>query len=193
MDMPRTNYHKQREHIVEQLLREQIPLVRATSFFFYQKGSRFCEILYRLKYKGDKKLGEVMGRYIANELLSSGFFEDIDMLVPIPLHPTKLKHRGYNQSERIAEGMSRITGIPVITSCSERTKNTDTQTRKSLVGRWENVKGIFSLHNPQFFSGKHILIVDDVLTTGATIVAYASIFQEISNIRMSVCTMAVTQ
>ncbi|KAA6322082.1 hypothetical protein EZS27_028342 [termite gut metagenome] len=193
IDMPRTNFHQRREHFTEQLFREQIPLVRATSFFYYQKGSRFNEILYQLKYKNNPELGEVMGRYMAGELLSSGFFEGIDMLVPIPLHPQKLKRRGYNQSERIAQGISRVTGIPVITSHSERIKNTDTQTRKSAFERWENVEGIFSLQDPLFFSGKHILIIDDVLTTGATIMAYASAFRDIENVRISVFTMAVSQ
>ncbi|KAA6320833.1 hypothetical protein EZS27_029444 [termite gut metagenome] len=191
--MPRTNFHQRREHVTEQLFREQIPLVRATSFFYYQKGSRFNEIHYQLKYKNNPGLGEVMGRFMAGELLSSGFFEGIDMLAPIPLHPKKLKRRGYNQSERIAQGISRVTGIPVMASHLERVKDTDTQTHKSAFERWENVEGIFSLQDSRFFSGKHILIIDDVLTTGATITAYASAFRNVENIRMSVFTMAVSR
>ncbi|KAA6341326.1 hypothetical protein EZS27_010861 [termite gut metagenome] len=191
--MPRTNFHQRREHFSEQLFREQMPFVRATSFFYYQKGSRFNEILHQLKYKNNSELGEVMGRYMAGELLSSGFFEGIDILAPIPLHPQKLKRRGYNQSERIAQGISRVTEIPVVTSHSERIKNTDTQTRKSAFERWENVEGIFSLQDSSFFSGKHILIIDDVLTTGATIMAYASAFRDVENVRISAFTMAVSQ
>jgi ComF family protein len=193
MDMPRTNFHRQQGYLTERFFEGSFSFVRATSFFFYDRGSRFSEILYQLKYKGNKELGEVMGSCMACELLSSGFFEGIDMLVPIPLHPEKLKRRGYNQSERIAAGICRVTGIPVITSHSERIKSTDTQTHKSAIERRENVKGIFLLQNPLFFSGKHILIVDDVLTTGATIMSYASIFRNVEDIRISVFTMAITR
>jgi ComF family protein len=178
---------------MERLLQKHVLLVRATSFFFYSKGSRFNEIIYQLKYKGNKELGEIMGRYMATELLPSGFFNDIDMLIPIPLHPKKRKLRGYNQSEQIAQGLSHITGIPVITSHSEKGKNTDTQTRKSAIGRQENMQGAFRLHDPAFFTGKHVLIVDDVLTTGATIGEFISAFQDIEDVRMSVFTMAITQ
>ncbi|KAA6308632.1 hypothetical protein EZS27_039739, partial [termite gut metagenome] len=131
MNIPRTNFHLQQECIMERLLQAQFLLIRATSFFFYTRGSRFNEILYQLKYQGKKELGGFMGRCMATELLPSGFFTGIDMIIPIPLHPKKMKLRGYNQSEQIAQGLSHITGIPVITSHSERTKNTDTQTRKS--------------------------------------------------------------
>jgi ComF family protein len=179
MDMPRTNFHRQPGYITERLFEGSFSFVRTTSFFFYDTGSRFNEILYQLKYKGNKELGEVMGSYMARELLSSGFFEGIDMLVPVPLHPKKLKYRGYNQSEQIAAGISHVTGIPVTASYSERIKDTDTQTHKSAIERRENVEGIFLLQNPLFFSEKHILIVDDVLTTGATILSYASIFRDV--------------
>ncbi|KAA6345068.1 hypothetical protein EZS27_007334 [termite gut metagenome] len=193
MGMPRTNFHWQQGYLMERLFEGSFPFVRTTSFFFYDTGSRFNEILHQLKYKGNKELGEVMGSCMARELLSSGFFEGIDMLVPVPLHPKKLKRRGYNQSEQIAAGISHVTGIPVITSYSERIKNTDTQTHKSAIERRENVEGIFLLQNPLFFSGKHILIVDDVLTTGATIMSFASIFRNVKDIRISVFTMAITR
>jgi ComF family protein len=193
MGMPRTNFHQQQGYLTEQLFEGSFSFVRTTSFSFYETGSRFNEILYQMKYKGNKELGEVMGNCMARELLSSGFFEGIDMLVPVPLHPEKLKCRGYNQSERIAVGISHVTGIPVITSYLERIKNTDTQTHKSAIERRENVEGIFLLQNLLFFSGKHILIVDDVLTTGATIMSFASIFQEVKDIRISVFTMAIAR
>jgi ComF family protein len=193
MDMPRTNFHRQQGYVTEQLFKGLPSFVRATSFFFYDAGGRFSEILYQLKYKGNEELGEVMGSCMARELLSSGFFEGIDMLVPVPLHPKKLKRRGYNQSERIAAGISRVTGIPVITSCSERIKDTDTQTHKSAIERRENVERIFLLQNPLFFSGRHILLIDDVLTTGATMMSYASIFRDVEDIRISVFTMALAR
>ena len=140
-----------------------------------------------------KEIGEIMGRHLAVELLSSGFFEGIDMLVPVPLHKKKEKLRGYNQSEWIARGVSVITLIPVFTSGMVREKNTETQTHKSAFERWENVDGIFRVTIPEYFSGKHILIIDDVLTTGATIVACASAFDKVEDIRISILTLAVAE
>ncbi|WP_455584076.1 ComF family protein [Bacteroides sp.] len=191
MDLPRTDYHAVKDNPVEQLFWGKVSLERATSYFFYRRGGDARHILHQLKYGGQKEIGEIMGRYMATELLSSGFFREIDLIVPVPLHKKKQKLRGYNQSEWIARGVSAVTAIPVEVTGVVREKNTDTQTRKSVFERWENVDGIFRLHSPERFVGKHILIVDDVLTTGATVVACASSFEKVGNIRISVLTLAV--
>ena len=130
---------------------------------------------------------------MAAELATTDFFEGIDVIIPVPLHPRKRKARGYNQSEWIARGVSVITLIPVFTSGMVREKNTETQTHKSAFERWENVDGIFRVTIPEYFSGKHILIIDDVLTTGATIVACASAFDKVEDIRISILTLAVAE
>lgn len=191
MDMPRTNYHLRKDNPVEHLFWGKIPIERATSYFFYQKGGSFRQILHQLKYGGRKDLGEVMGRFMAAELAPAGFFKDVDGIVPVPLHPHKRKLRGYNQSECIAHGISVVTGIPMDTSSVVRKKHTDTQTRKSTYERWENVDGIFHLCHPGHLVGKHILIVDDVLTTGSTTTACADAFKGVENIRISILTLAV--
>ncbi|MEG1563664.1 MAG: ComF family protein [Bacteroides sp.] len=190
IDMPRTNLHLQKDNTVERLFWGKIPLVRATSYFYYRKGSDYCRILFQLKYEGQKEVGEVMGRYMAAELLASGFFATMDVIVPVPLHPKKQRSRGYNQSEWIARGVSAVTGLPVDITSVIRHKNTETQTRKSASQRLENVMHIFTLLHPECFTGKHVLIIDDVLTTGATTVACASAFQEVEGVRISVLTMA---
>ena len=189
--MPRTNYHLRKDNPVERLFWGKMPLERATAYFFYHKGSDFRNILYLLKYGGRKDLGEVMGRFMAAELLPAGFFRDIDRIVPVPLHPRKQKLRGYNQSECIVRGISAVTGIPADTSSVVRVKHTDTQTRKSVYERWENVDGIFEVRHPELFKGKHILIVDDVLTTGSTTTACADVFKGVEGIRISILTLAV--
>lgn len=191
MELPRTNYHKKEENPVEQLFWGKIPIVRATSYLFYHKGSDFRLILHALKYEGCKELGEVMGRLMAKELATTGFFQDVDIVIPVPLHPKKKRLRGYNQSEWIARGVSAVTGIPMDIDSVVREKNTETQTRKSILERWDNVEGIFALSHPEEFIGKYILLIDDVLTTGATTVACASAFKEVENIRFSVLTLAV--
>lgn len=176
---------------VELLFWGKFPLERATSFFYYRKGSDFRRILHLLKYGGQKEIGAIMGRYMAAELIESGFFQGIDVIIPIPLHETKQRIRGYNQSEWIARGIAAVTGIPVDTEAVVRRKYTETQTRKSIFERWENVEGIFELHHAESLIGKHVLIVDDVLTTGATTVACASRIMEVEGIRISVLTLAV--
>ena len=173
INLPRTNYHLRKDNPVERLFWGQIPLERATSFFFYEKGSDFRLILHRLKYGGQKEIGAIMGRYMAAELLSSNFFQGIDVIIPIPLHKKKQQIRGYNQSEWIARGIAAVTGIPI-----------DTESTSLLF------RGIFELQHPETLAGKHILIVDDVLTTGSTTLACASCLVNVEGIRISILTLA---
>lgn len=194
INLPRTGFHLRKDNPVECLFWGRIPgLKRASSFLFYRKGSDFRRILHMLKYGGYKELGEVMGRYMSAELSSGEFFDGVDMIIPVPLHRKKQKLRGYNQSEWIARGIASVTGIPLCAECMIREKNTETQTRKSTFERWENVEGIFRLCDTVHFEGKHVLFVDDVLTTGATTVACASAFAGVSGIRISVLTLAVAE
>lgn len=193
IDMPRTNYHLRKDNPVEKLFWGKIPLERATSFFFYHKGSDFRQILHQLKYGGQKEIGAIMGRYMAAEFSSSGFFEGIDVIVPVPLHKKKQRIRGYNQSEWIARGVSAVTGIMIDTESVVRRRNTETQTHKSIFERWENVDGIFELRNPESLVGKHVLIVDDVLTTSATVAACASSLKDVEGVRISILTLAVAE
>ena len=159
MDMPRTNYHLRKDNPVERMFWGKIPLEHATSCFFYHKGSDFRRILHQLKYGGRKDLGEVMGRFMAAELSAAGFFSDVDVIVPVPLHPRKRKMRGYNQSECIARGVSAVTGIPMDTASVARMRHTETQTRKSSYERWENVDGIFCLRRADAFARKHLSLI----------------------------------
>lgn len=193
IELPRTDYHLRKDNPVEKLFWGKVPLERATSFYFYRKGSDFRQILHQLKYGGQKGIGAIMGRYMAAELQQSGFFEGVDVILPVPLHKKKQQIRGYNQSEWIARGITAVTGIPIDTEAVVRRKNTETQTRKSSLERWENVEGIFELQHAEALAGKHILIIDDVLTTGATTVECASCLTGIEGIRISVLTLAVAE
>ncbi len=187
--LPRTNLHRVKGNKVEQNFWGKFPVEHATSFLYYTRGGDVSRILRQLKYHGYKEIGEVMGRIAAAELKPSGFFDGIDYLIPVALHKRKQRKRGYNQSEWICLGLSRITGIPVLADALVRNKNTETQTHKGQYARWENVQNIFSCPNPTSLRGKHILLVDDVLTTGATLVACTDALKDIPDLRISVFTL----
>ena len=190
IDMPRTNWHLERDNPVEKLFWGKIPLERATSYFLYHKGSDFRHILHLLKYGGRVDIGRTMGRLVAEEIVGSGFFDGIDAIVPVPLHPRKQRARGYNQSECLASGIADVTGIELDIQAVKRCVHSPTQTRKSAYERWENVAGIFQADHPERYTGKHILLVDDVLTTGSTVTACADAFAGIEDLRISILTLA---
>ena len=191
--LPRTHYHLEEDNEVARLFWGKVPLIHAASYFYYSKGSDYCRILYRLKYHHCKEIGEVMGRCMAVEMQTSAFFSGIDLIVPVPLHKKKERLRGYNQCEWIAKGVSAITGIPVNPSGLVRTVCNPTQTKKNVYERWNNVQHIFSVSCPEELAGKNILLIDDVLTTGATLHACASVLKELEGVEVSILTLAVAE
>lgn len=191
--MPRTNMHLQKDNAVEKRFWGKVNVQRASSFFYFEKGSNYQRILHSLKYKNNKEIGYIMGTYAASELLSNDYFSDVDIILPVPLHPNKLQKRGYNQSECICQGLSEILRIPYSTEYLIRTQENTTQTKKSVFDRHTNTKGIFSVIKPEELEGKHLLIVDDVLTTGATIEGCISELEKIRDISVSVFTLAVAR
>ena len=191
IDLPRTHYHLQPNNPTEQLFWGRIPLERASAYFFYRKGSNYRHLLYQLKYGGKKNVGFDMGRHMAAELLASEFFKGIDVMLPVPLHKKRQKERGYNQSEWIARGIASLTGIPIECKAIVRSVYTETQTHQQLYERWENVEGIFEVHEPEKLIGKHVLLIDDVLTTGSTIAACALPLTNIEGVRISILTLAL--
>lgn len=188
--IPRTNFHLEKGNVIEKRFWGKANIERVTAFFFFQKGSNYRELLHLLKYKGEQQIGVVLGRFAATELLQSPDFSEIDFLVPVPLHQNKLKQRGYNQSECIAKGLNQILNVPIVSNNLFRAIENPTQTKKSVYERWENTNGIFDIHDSSQFEGKHILLIDDVLTTGSTIIACAQALQKIKNIKISVFTLA---
>lgn len=191
--MPRTNYHLRADNPVEQRFWGRFPLERATSYFRYCKDGDYRRILFRMKYEGRQDDAEAMGRLMAADLVRSGFFEGVDVLLPVPLHPDKQRLRGYNQSARIAQGVSAVTGIPVSVGNVRRLKFTETQTRKSAHQRWDNVDGVFEAVDAAAFVGQHVLLLDDVLTTGATLTACADALAGVEGVRFSVLALAVVE
>lgn len=189
--LPKTNYHLEIDNNIEKRFWGKVELFRATAFFHFQKGSPFQKILHSLKYKDNKELGYILGKYAAVDLLESADFKSIDIIIPVPLHPKKLKERGYNQSEWIAKGLSEIMSKPQYTKVLTRTKENTTQTKKSVFERFENTVGIFQIVGSADIEGKHILLIDDVLTTGSTLEACIKALLEIKGVKVSVFTLAV--
>ena len=188
--LPKNDMHYEKGNILEKKFWGKADVERVTSFLRYIKKSDVQRLINKLKYKGEKEIGVFLGKYAAAELVDNDVFGSVDVIVPVPLHKSKYRKRGYNQSRCIADGMAEIMGIPVDEGNLYRAVENPTQTRKSTYERWENTKGIFELTDGSLFDGKHILLVDDVLTTGSTLIACVEAIREKSNAKISVFTLA---
>lgn len=190
-NLPETNYHLQKENPLNEIFSGRVKVKNTVSFLFYRKGTGVQNILHHLKYKGNKEIGYFLGKMYGEKLIIEESFQDIDLIIPIPLHKKKEKKRGYNQSEWIAKGLSDGMKIPYNSNALVRKDYTDTQTKKSRFNRWQNVKDVFQIIDADLLKGKHILLCDDVLTTGATMEAAIQKLIEIENITVSVATLAI--
>lgn len=188
--IPRTNHHNEEDNPVARLFWGRCMITRAAAFSYYNKGSRIRKLIHCLKYKDIRELGPELGSIYGHILKSSDFVNGIDMIVPVPLHPSRKRSRGYNQSELIATGLSSATGISIEKKTLVRSLKSQTQTKRSRFDRWTNVEGIFSIKDPDVFRNRHILLVDDVITTGSTIEACASELLKIEGVKVSVAALA---
>jgi len=192
-DIPCTGYHLIRQNPLEKNFYGRCYIEKAAAWTYFRQGCKAQLLIHRLKYNGIKPLGKYMGILYGNILRSSEFCLDIDCIVAVPLHRLKERKRGFNQSFLIAEGMSSVIGIPLIDNALERIKASATQTKKQRYERWENVEGIFRVSNTESLEGKHILLIDDVITTGSTIEACATELLRIKNVRVSVAALATAE
>jgi ComF family protein len=191
LNLPKTRYHLNSDNLSFDRFLGKVPIQKATSYLYYNKAGIGQKLVAEIKYKGNIYLGEWLGSYLANDLQKSGFFEGIDYLVPVPLHPGKYRKRGFNQSEILAQGIASVTHIHLETQNLYRAKATVSQTRKGVYDRWKNTVGIFELKDKQLFSEKHVLLIDDVLTTGATLEACVICLLKSSEIKISLLTIAI--
>ncbi|MBN2273182.1 MAG: ComF family protein [Bacteroidales bacterium] len=188
-EFPRTGFHLDPANDTARLFWGRVMIKNAASFFFYQKGSRFQNIIHKVKYHNCRHLGMEMGRWYGHELVNTPFCH-ADLIHPVPLHVRKQRKRGYNQSELIAKGLSESLSLPMETGLVERVMYTDTQTRKSKYERWSNVEGIFRVIHPEKLKNKHVLLVDDVVTTGSTLEACAAPILSVEGTQVSILTLA---
>lgn len=188
--LPRTKFHLLPDNPVEQIFWGRVKIESATALYFFNKGSKYQKLIHLLKYKGKTDIGTLLGLQLGNELNESKKFNTVDVVVPVPLHPHKFKKRGYNQSSFIAKGVAKSMKTAFDEFTLLRTKNNPTQTKKSRFERWKNVETVFELSDAGNFANKHVLIVDDVVTTGSTIEACAQTVLKAENAKVSIATIA---
>ena len=190
--IPRTNYHLEEDNPVARIFWGRCRIERAAAFSFYNRDSRIRRLIHNLKYKGVQDIGPELGKMYGLVLMNSGFTKDIDLIIPVPLHPSKERLRGFNQSYLISLGISKVTGINVDSTSLCRVSSTSTQTKKSRYERWKNVEGTFMVQDSSSVTGKHILLVDDVITTGSTMESCVNELLKSEGVRVSVAALAVS-
>ena len=188
--LPRTGYENHADNPLEQGFYGRVKFHAVTACFFFAKSGKVQHLIHELKYKGNKEAGVFLGQQIGMSIKEAPLFQGIDYLIPVPLHPKREKKRGYNQSLMIAQGIHEVTGIPIGSNYLVRVVNTATQTHKTAEERFKNVEDIFEVRQADELQGKHLLLIDDVLTTGATLEACAHQLENIAGITLSAATAA---
>ena len=188
--LPKTNFHLQPSNQVEKQFWGKVPIQGATALYYFNKGARVQHLIHRLKYKGEKKVGVLVGNILGEALKDSDIFKSISTIVPVPLHVSKLRIRGFNQSDFFGAGISEAMGVPSVPDLLVRNTNTSTQTKKSRFSRFENVNKVFSVNPKYGTTPHHFLLVDDVITTGSTMVSCAETLLEIPGSTVSIATIA---
>lgn len=192
-DLPRTRYEEVDFNAMEQHFAGMVPVERATAYFFYEKGSPYAAILHDIKYHGMPGMGRWLTARAVGDMKQSRFFNGIDAVTAVPLHRSKLAHRGYNQSEFLARGICDVLGVPYVEALRAVRSHT-TQTHKGALERWQNIQGNYALSkDADRLSGKHVLLVDDVITTGSTLTVCAALLKGIPGVTVSLFTLAAAR
>ncbi len=188
--LPKTNYHQIPDNPISKLFLGRVNIYSASAYLFFHKGSNVQQLVHQLKYKGRKDVGVYLGNSYGKALLQSSLFIESDLIIPVPLHPKKLMKRGYNQSDQFGIGLSESMKIPMNNQVLIRCRANETQTKKARFKRWENVDNLFMVKDPGTLKGKRILLVDDVITTGATLESCINALSVIPEIRISIAAIA---
>lgn len=190
-DLPYTNFHKSIDNRVSQLFYWCPSFQKATAFFFYEKGGHVQRLIHELKYHDNPEIGRLLGRLAAKNIQAeSPFFESVDLLLPIPLHPKRQRKRGYNQAEKIAQGIHEITHLPIDTKSVIRIIGNESQTHKQPYERAQNVCSIFKIQDMESLRDRHVLLIDDVITTGSTLNSLCQTLVEVPGIRFSIFSLS---
>lgn len=192
MSLPRTLVHNEEFNVIHQRLAGSTPIEKAAGMFYYYRESDYAKLIHVAKYNNRPVVARKLAERYAMELSKDGFFDDIDLILPVPLHSLKYLKRGYNQSYEIARGVSQVTRIPIGDNLVAR-RGHATQTKKNSYSRWVNAQGIYDVEDGDELENQHILIVDDVITTGATLLACCeAVHRRVPSAGLSVLSLAVT-
>ena len=189
-ELPRLDYYRSDDNPIVNRFIGRVPVKHGWALLKFQKAGIVQGLLHQLKYNNHPEIGEKLGKILSLNLLESGYEQEFDLIIPVPLHKNRMRNRGYNQSAMIARGIGDILKVPYHDSVVKRVTATKTQTRKSKLERWENVNYAFLVSDPTLVSGKRILIVDDVVTTGATVEACAKSLLNAGAMEISIACLA---
>lgn len=190
-ELPHTQFENIENNPVEKIFYGRVPLLSAYSQFYFARHQLVQHLIHQLKYKGNQEIGEYLGMMMGQSICKSSRIKKIDFLIPLPLHADKEFKRGYNQAEVICRGIEKSAGILLAKNNVIKQKFTETQTKKHRAERWENVETSFKINEPEKLAHKHVMIVDDVVTTGATLEACAQALRAIPGISISIATLAM--
>ncbi len=188
--MPLTGFEQHAGNPVEKIFWGRAEIHAASAHLYFTKNSAVQQSLHRFKYKGRKEIGLYFGKCIGHALKNSGRFQTCQLILPLPLFASREKKRGYNQATILSEGISSVMHIPVITDALVRVKGTATQTHKNRIQRWQNMANKFMIKRKEQLTGKHILLIDDVITTGSTLEACALTLNRLEGVTLSIATLA---
>ncbi len=187
--LPQTNFCLYPNNPIEKIFWGRLPVTHAAAQYYFTKESLMQQLMHQFKYRNHKELGLYLGKLMGHALSASNRFSFIDALIPLPLFPARERKRGYNQAAVLCEGIAAILQKPVLKNVVQRIRYTESQTKKSRVERWQNIEGRFELMDPKAIAGKHVLLVDDVITTGATLEACGREIVQTENTQLSIATL----
>jgi len=191
-DLPVTNLHNNDSKVISNIFYGTVVLKHATALFYYPKRGVVRQLIHQLKYKNQEEISAYLGEWLGVELNETGYYNNVDIVIPVPLHKKRMRSRGYNQVEGFGKEIALSLKAVYNDTTLLRIKNTTTQTVKDRLTRWKNVETIFEVSELKKLEGKHILLVDDVITTGATIKACVAELNKIPKVKLSLAVMAYT-
>jgi len=192
-NLPFTDFHLKPDNLVAQQFWGKINIEAGYAMCYFTKGGKMQHLMHQFKYKGVKKIGNLLGNIAGGQLVQNPVFKTVNAIIPVPLHNSRLRKRGYNQAACFGEGIAEKLNIPIIENNLVRERATETQTHRSRFSRFENMQKVFTIKNPEALKNQHVLLVDDVTTTGSTLEACGSQLLKIEGLKLSIATIAYAE